>query len=147
MGPSPALPERSRRATVGPVGNYDDPELTQAPDRSRWWLPAVVVGVVMLVLGGVLGIAIGTSVGPDDPPARPVAAAPPAPPPAPAPAPAPPCLAAGQAGAALIEQIEQGVQAIAALDPGALRAVVDRLQPLQAQLQGAVDTCSGRIPQ
>lgn len=127
------------------MGDYDDPELT-GTGRSRWRLPALV-GLIALLLGCVLGVAIGTSAGSDDPPAPPVAAAPPVVAPAPLSPPAPPCLAAGQAGAALVEQIELGVQAIAALDPGALRAVLDRLQPLQAQLEGAVATCYGRLPQ
>jgi hypothetical protein len=128
------------------VGNYDDPTLASpAPRRRRWPL---VVALLALLLGGAIGYLVGARTGGDPAPtAAPPTTAVPAPRTSAPPStpPAPPCLAAGQAGAAVVEQIEMGVQAIGALDPAALRAVLDRLQPLQAELEAAVASCSGRF--
>jgi hypothetical protein len=57
------------------------------------------------------------------------------------PPPASPCIAAAERGEELLAQLEQAVGAIAALDPSALRAVVDEVELLHAQMQRAVDAC------
>jgi hypothetical protein len=129
-----------------PMGNYDVPE-GDAPGTApaqRGAPPWVIVGtaVAALVIGLGGGYLIGARTS-----AEPAATA--APTPAPSTtvttAPAPPCLAAGQTGAAVLEQLELAVQAIGALDPTALRGVLDRLQPLQADLERSVASCSDRL--
>lgn len=127
------------------MGNYDQPELTAPPPhRSRRMLGAGVA-VVALVLGLVVGYLLGTA-GTAGAPDAADAAPPPIPTSTPAPPPlSPPCLAAGQAGAAILEEVERGVQAIGNLDPTALREVLDRLQPRQAELEQALAGCSGRV--
>lgn len=136
------------------MSNYDDVPRTERPDttepggRRRWWTAGAVVAAVLV--GGGVGYLIGTAGGPATPAPGPPAAA--APPPAAPAAPTttslanpPPCLTAGEAGAAVLEQVELGVQAIGELDPTAMREVLDRLQPLQRDLEGAVADCYGRI--
>ncbi|WP_219416294.1 hypothetical protein [Pseudonocardia nigra] len=132
------------------MGNYDDPRLTGAdpPPRRSWW---VLAGTGVLVL--LLGLAAGYLLGARDVQDPPVAAAPttttPPPPatsgPPTTPGGGPPCLAAGEAGAAVLEQVREGVRAIGDLDPAALREVLNRLQPLQAELEEAVAACYGRV--
>ncbi len=55
------------------------------------------------------------------------------------------CVAAAEASAALVEQIEDGVRAIRDLDPETLRGVLDQVQRLQGELERAVADCSGRL--
>ncbi len=72
---------------------------------------------------------------------------------APAPAPASPprapvpssCAAVAQRGEALLDQLEGAAAAIAALDPAALRAVVDEVRRLRDELRRDVDACRSRV--
>ncbi|MBW0100205.1 hypothetical protein I4I73_29930 [Pseudonocardia sp. KRD-184] len=131
------------------MGDYDDPELTGEERRRPDWL---VVGAVVLAL--VAGLAVGfllgggtsressvasveTSTEPAPPPA-------PAAPPADAPAPQP-CLEAGSAASRILQELDAAVVAISALDPGALREILDRLQPAQAELERAVAACGSVV--
>lgn len=128
------------------MGNYDDAPLAdeQVPRRRRRWPLVVAAVLAALVVGGVAGYLLRAGTEPDtelrfaDP--TPTA---PAPPPTPAPDPGTaPCLEAGRVGASVLEQLETAVRAIGELDPTALREVLDRLQPLQRELERAVADCS-----
>jgi hypothetical protein len=130
------------------MSNYDVSEPTVGqPRRWIWW--AVAAGVVGLLLGLGGGYAWGAATDGDDLPA---AVAEPTESPTPSPTASPdttaadrPCLAAGEAGAAVLEQLQIAVGSIAQLDPAGLRQVLDRLQPLQTQLERAVDDCYGTL--
>ncbi len=49
------------------------------------------------------------------------------------------------AGEALLDQLEGAAAAIAALDPAALRAVVDEVRRLRDELRRDVDACRSRV--
>lgn len=120
------------------MGNYDDPELAGRPARRRW---PVVLGIVLALLaGGAAGYA-GRALTAEPPPPVVVTAPPAAAPPAPA-SPSAACTAAAEAGSALAEQLRLAATAIRDLDPGALRAVLDRVQRLQGELEAAARACS-----
>ncbi|WP_214370279.1 hypothetical protein [Pseudonocardia sp. H11422] len=122
------------------MGDYDDPRLTGRTDRRR--CGPILLAVAALVVGLVAGYlvrAVSES--------SPVTSAPAIPAPAPAttdpPAAPSSCVAVAQRGTDLIAQLERAVRAIGELDPGALRAVLDEIRRLRAELQRDVDACRG----
>lgn len=130
------------------MGNYDDPQLADGQRRPRYRWPLLVATVLAaLVVGGVAGYLLraGTEPDPGLPVATPAPTAPAPPPPAAAEPGTAPCLEAGRVGASVLEQLEAAVRAIGRLDPTALREVLDRLQPLQGELERAVADCSERV--
>jgi hypothetical protein len=118
----------------------DDGRVTHRPRLRGLYLLAMILST--LALGLVAGYLIRAATEPGAaPPASPSASpAQPATPTAPPP-PRAPCVAAAERGEDLLAEIERAVRAIAALDPSALRAVVDEVELLHAQLQRAVDEC------
>jgi hypothetical protein len=118
----------------------DDGTVTRRPRLRGLSLLAMVLST--LTLGLVTGYLLRAAGEPSAaPPASPTAS--PAQPTTPTgpPPPASPCIAAAERGEDLLVQLEQAVRAIAALDPSALRAVVDEVELLHAQMQRAVDAC------
>lgn len=126
------------------MGDYDDPELTgdrQPAQRGR----LLAVGAVIAAL--VVGLAIGYVVGGGTSQSPSVATVETAPEPTPTPEPTAPavsgaCADAGGAGAAVLAELERAVQAAGALDFGALREILDRVQPLQRELEVATAACT-----
>lgn len=123
----------------------DDGRVTHRPRLRGLYLLAMILST--LALGLVAGYLIRAATEPGAaPPASPSAS--PAQPATPPP-PAAPCVAAAERGEDLLAEIERAVRAIAALDPSALRVVVDEVELLHAQLQRAVDACGAegtRVP-
>lgn len=107
--------------------------------RRRWTIFAIVLPALVVGLAG--GYLLRTVTEPAAAPLAPPSASP-APPAAPTPPPAStPCLAVAERGDDLLVQLERAVRAIAALDPGTLRAVVDDVERLHAEMQRAADAC------
>lgn len=129
------------------MGDYDDPELTGEERRRPAWLVAGAV-VLALVAGLAVGFLLGggtsreSSVASVETSTEPMPATSAAAPSPDAPAPQP-CLEAGSAASRILQQLDAAVVAISALDPGALREILDRLQPAQAELERAVAGCEG----
>jgi hypothetical protein len=121
------------------MGDYDDADTSEP--RRRWW-PAVAV-VAALVVGVGLGYLWRTATEP-----LPVAA-PPAPvtsPPAtPVPVDTSSCVAVAQRGTDVLGQLDRAARAIGALDPAALRQVLDEVRRLRDELQREVDACRGQL--
>jgi hypothetical protein len=105
--------------------------------RRRW--PLVVFTLSALVVGLVAGLLLRPLVEPATVTPAPSLAVPTSP--APPPAGSTPCAAVAQDGRDLLVQLERAVAAIAALDPAALRQVVDEVERLQADLEREVDAC------
>ncbi|HEY4419565.1 MAG TPA: hypothetical protein VGN22_08605 [Pseudonocardia sp.] len=105
--------------------------------RRRW--PLVVLTLSALAVGLVAGFLLRPLVEPAPVPPAPPVAVPTSP--APPRAGSTPCEAVAQDGRGLLVQLERAVAAIAALDPAALRQVVDEVQRLQAHLEREVDAC------
>jgi hypothetical protein len=123
------------------MGDYDDVEAGGA--RRRWW-PAVVAVVAALVVGVGLGYLwrAAAEPAPVAAPSIPVTA----PPPAPAPVHTSPCLTVAQRGTDVLAQLDRAAQAVGALDPAALRQVLDEIRRLRDELQREVDACRGQLP-
>lgn len=130
--------------TVVGMGDYDDPELTAADHRRRPWLTTGAV-VLALVVGSVGGFLVGGGTGRTSSVSSVEAAAEPPPSTTPAappdPATPPPCLQAGVAASRVLQELDAAVGAVGALDPTALRQILDRLQPVQTELEGSVAAC------
>lgn len=127
------------------MGDYDDPQLTGENPTRRGRRLAVGAVLAALVLGLAVGFVLGGGTSRDSSVAAVEVSPEPEPTPQPVPDPAAAadaCAAVGTTGAEVLAQLDQAVAAIGALDPGALREVLDRLQPLQSELQAAVDTCT-----
>jgi hypothetical protein len=123
------------------MGYYDDPAVSGQARRSGGVVLAVIVALVVGIGAGYLWRTVTTPVVVAPPPA--LAPAPvPAPPPAPVPS---SCAAVAQRGEALLDQLEGAAAAIAALDPAALRAVVDEVRRLRDELRRDVDACRSRV--
>jgi hypothetical protein len=102
----------------------------------------VLVALSTLILGLVAGYLFRAATEPQAPQPAPPSASP-RPPVTPAEPPpvAAPCSAAAERSEELLTQLDRAVQAIVALDPSALRAVVDEVERLQAQMRRALDEC------
>lgn len=127
------------------MGGYDDPRLTgENPTRRGRRLAGGAI-VAALVLGLAVGFVVGGGTSRDSSVAAVEVSAEPSPTPEPVPDPAAAadaCAAVGTTGTEVLDQLNLAVSAIGVLDPGALREVLDRLQPLQAELQAAIGTCT-----
>jgi hypothetical protein len=123
------------------MGNYDNGD--RRPRRGRW--AAVAAIVVALSAGLVAGYLLGRNgaAGEWPAPAPPQASSPAPPPPTARPATPSPCIGVANAGTELITQLETAVRAVAALDPAALRAILDEVEVLHGQLQRDVEDCRG----
>lgn len=130
------------------MGEDDHPDVIGEDRRRRPWLTA---GAVVLAL--VVGIAVGFLVGGGTSGSgsagtvevAPEAAPSPTPSAPPDPATPRPCLAAGAAASEVLRELDAAVAAIGALDPTALRRILDRLQPVQRELEGAVAACGAHV--
>ena len=129
---------------MGPtMGDFDDPD-PAGPLRRRGLGLGIVAAVLALVVGLVVGFVVGGGTSRDTSVASVETAPETAPAPTAARAAAPAsqaCRQAGAAGAAVQDQLRQAVQAMGALDPAELRRILDRLQPLQVDLEAAVASC------
>jgi hypothetical protein len=105
--------------------------------RRRW--PLVVFTLSALAIGLVAGFLLRPLVEPAPVLPAPSVAVPTSP--APPPPASRPCDAVAQDGTDLLVQLERAVAAMAALDPAALRQVVDEVERLHADLQRQVDAC------
>jgi hypothetical protein len=56
-----------------------------------------------------------------------------------------PCVAVAQRGTDVLGQLDRAAGAIGALDPTALRQVLDEIRPLRDDLQLEVDSCRGQF--
>lgn len=105
--------------------------------RRRW--PLVVFTLSAVAVGLVAGFLLRPLVEPAPVPPAPSVAVPTSP--APPPPASRPCDAVAQDGTDVLVQLERAVAAMAALDPAALRQVVDEVQRLHADLQRQVAAC------
>ena len=130
------------------MGDYDDAAADAEGRRRRPWLSGAAV-VLALVVGLVAGFLVGGGTSRSDAVSEvrtgPEAAAPTTSSVPPDPDPPQPCLEAGTAATRVLQELETAVAAIGALDPTALRAVLDRLRPVQEELEGAVADCGERL--
>ncbi|MCO1660911.1 hypothetical protein [Pseudonocardia humida] len=118
------------------MGDYDEP--ATAGSASGRWRTALVV-VAALAVGLVAGYLLRGGTEPAQPVAAPSSTAP-APSPTTAAAPSP-CVEIAEGGSDLVAQLEQAAQAIGALDPTALRAVLDEVQRLRTELEADAASC------
>jgi hypothetical protein len=130
------------------MGDHDDASATGDDRRRRPWL-AVGAAVLALVVGLAVGYLVGGGTGRESSVAS-VESSPETVPPTTAPAPqgsgtSQSCQAAGVAARQVIEELEAAVPAVGALDAGALRQILDRLRPLQDELDSAVAACEGGL--
>lgn len=113
------------------------------PGRRGFFRVALVLSVlaVGLVAGYMLRAATEPAPSPFAPPnASPATSVTPAEPPPPS----APCIAAAQSSDGLLAELDRAVAAMAALDPGALRAAVDEAERLRAEMRRAVDACEAQ---
>lgn len=126
------------------MGDYDDPRLTGRADRHRWGY--VVLAIATLVVGLVAGYLLRSASEPSAVVSAPATSAPASPPATTEPPATPsPCAEVAQHGTDLIAELERAARAIGELDPSALRAVLDEVKRLRAELQRDVDACRGRV--
>lgn len=106
--------------------------------RRRVLVVALVIAA--FVVGGAVGYVIGSLTNGAPPPV----AAPLPPPPPPVPAGPAPCADVAQQGSDLLAALDRAVRAIADLDPGALRAMVNEIEQLRDALRADVQACRER---
>lgn len=122
------------------MGDYDDSDVSREPNR-RW--RSLIAVVAALVVGVGLGYLWRSAAEPAPPPvAPPPATAPPAAPPPTVPS---PCVAVAQAGTDVLAQLDAAARAVGALDPAALRQVLDEVRRLRDELQRDVDACRDQM--
>ena len=97
-----------------------------------------LVIVLVLVVGVVGGYALRALTEPTPTPAAPAPPTQQAAPAVPAPA---PCIAVADRAEELTAQLERAVQAVAALDPAALREIVDEVERIHDEMRPAVQAC------
>ena len=122
------------------MGDYDDadPGEPRTPRRRGW---AVLLGVVAALAVGVgAGYLWGSSTVPTAPVQQPppVAAPPTTAPPVVVPS---PCVAVAQRGTDVLAQLDAAAQAVGALDPAALRRVLDEVRRLRDEMQREISAC------
>ena len=127
----------------GSMGDYDaDDAGAPGGSRRRGWTLLLAV-VAALAVGVGLGYVWRSATEPDQPPvAPPPVAAPPTTSPPVVPS---PCVAIAQRGSDLLAQLDAAARAIGALDPAALRQVLDEVRRLRDELQREVDACRGQV--
>jgi hypothetical protein len=139
--------ERGPPRNRGSMGDYDYDEHTGdvgAPGGSRrrgWTLLLAVVAALTVGVG--LGYVWRSATEPDPLPAAPPPVA--APPPTSPPVVPSPCVAIAQRGTDLLAQLDAAARAVGALDPAALRQVLDEVRRLRDELQREVDSCRGQV--
>lgn len=108
--------------------------------RDRAAVPALVVGLAVgFVTGGGTSSESSVATVETAPQSAPPTSA------APDPDTPQPCLTAGAAATQVLQELEAAVAAVGALDPTAVRQILDRLQPVQGELQVAVAACGSRF--
>ena len=122
-------------------GYHEDAGARGGSPRRGWRLLLSVVAALAVGVG--LGYVWRSATEPDPPPvAPPPVAAPPTTSPPVVPA---PCVAIGQRGSDLLAQLDAAARAVGALDPAALRQVLDEVRRLRDELQREVDACRGQV--
>jgi hypothetical protein len=124
------------------MGYHEDPAVPGQVRRPPGVVLAVIVALVVGVGAGYLWRTVTEPVPVEPPAALAPAPAPASPPRAPVPS---SCAAVAQRGEALLDQLEGAVAAIGALDPTALRAVVNESRRLRDELQRDVDACRNGV--
>ncbi len=129
------------------MGDYDYDERTNdagasGGSRRRGWTLLLAV-VAALAVGVGLGYVWRSVTEPDPLPAAPPPVA--APPTTPPPVVPSPCVAIAQRGTDLLAQLDAAARAVGALDPAALRQVLDEVRRLRDELQREVDACRGQV--
>jgi hypothetical protein len=122
------------------MGDYDDADPGQpgGPRRRGWTLLLCVVAA--LVVGVGLGYLWRSVTEPAPlPQAPPPVAAPPTV--TPTPAVPSPCVGVAQRGTDVLAQLDAAARAIGALDPTALRQVLDEVRRLRDEMQREIDAC------
>lgn len=127
------------------MGDYDDPTLTGEDPTRRGRRLAIAAALVSLALGLTVGFLVGGGTSRESSIAEVEVAPEPGPAAAPVADPAgadDACVSVGTVGTEVLTEIDGAVEAIGELDPGTLREILDRLQPLQGELEAAVDGCT-----
>jgi hypothetical protein len=122
--------------------DYDEDEDEPRGPRRRGWMLLLAVAAA-LVVGVGLGYVWRSATEPDPPPVAP-------PPMAAPPTTSPPvvptsCVGIAQLGSDLLAQLDAAARAVGALDPAALRQVLDEVRRLRDELQREVDACRGQV--
>jgi hypothetical protein len=123
------------------MGDYDDAGASEGSRRRGLTLLLAVVAA--LVVGVGLGYIWGSATAPN---ALPVAPPPVAAPPTTSPPVVPPqCVAIAQRGSDLLAQLDVAARAVGALDPAALRQVLDEVRRLRDELRREVESCRDQV--
>jgi hypothetical protein len=109
--------------------------------RGRWWLLLAVVAALAVGVG--LGYGWRSATGAEAPPAAPPPVA--APPTTSPPVVPPSCATIAQRGGELLAQLDAAARAASALDPAALRQILDEMRRLRDELQREVDACRSQV--
>jgi hypothetical protein len=115
-----------------------DGEAQRRSPLRRPLLRRSLVFLLVLVVGGVGGYTLRAATEPVPPPPDPVPPSAQAAPTVPAP---PPCIALADHAEELNAQLERAVQAVASLDPAALREIVNDVERVHDRMQPAVQAC------
>jgi hypothetical protein len=123
------------------MGDYDDAGASGGSRRRGVTLLLAVVAALAVGVG--LGYVWRSATEPDPPPVAPPPVA--APPTTSPPVVPPQCVAIAQRGSDLLAQLDAAARAVGALDPAALRQVLDEVRRLRDELQREVDACRGQV--